>query len=128
MREIKFRAWDRIKHRWLNIHHICLSASGQTVLVDAFGKLGDGLICYSLLPDSQNADLVEYTGLKDKNGVEIYEGDLYTVGEYTYKIVFRNGSFYGINLQAIPGIVRFSSFDVIGEVIGNIYENKELIK
>ena len=53
----KFTAWDRTKHKWLNIHHICVDFKGECVFVDAYGKLGEDLVCYSLLPDSKNVDL-----------------------------------------------------------------------
>jgi uncharacterized phage protein (TIGR01671 family) len=78
--------------------------------------------------------LMQYTGLKDKNGKEIYEGDVINGGMYngSYchgKVVFNNGAF-----TAYP-IPRFtegqSDFMYILnqiEVIGNIYENPELLK
>lgn len=83
----------------------------------------------------KNADydinqLMQYTGLKDKNGVEIYEGDVVKwnnniqIGNST--IVFYDGCF---RLEDYP----FSEYNKLEtgsriEVIGNIYENPELIK
>ena len=77
----------------------------------------------------EDIELMQYTGLKDKNNKEIYEGDIFHIG--SKKILYvvewidcglkgkqiRNGSWIGLD---------FWKDDI--EVIGNIYENSELIK
>ena len=73
----------------------------------------------------------EYTGLEDKNGKEIYEGDILfeSFGERYYKVIFENGSFRA----EFKGDFEEYSFDLIDvvaqgcEVVGNIYENPELL-
>jgi uncharacterized phage protein (TIGR01671 family) len=79
--------------------------------------------------------LMQYTGLKDKNGKEIYEGDilkyqlLYITGdeepdtytEYTEEVIFEDGQF---TVEVMPLFVACEW----GEVIGNIFENPELLQ
>jgi len=75
----------------------------------------------------KNIELMQYTGLKDKNGIEIYEGDIIkflgynalTEGnkEYISKVYFKDGEFKN----------TANYYTESREVIGNIYENPELL-
>lgn len=112
MREIKFRAWDKEQKR---------------MLVPAMPTLGGGMTWRegSYDSSSENYALMQFTGLKDKNGKEIYEGDILLIDDIERHIVgWENSvlSFY----QACAG------YDTEGwnsaEVIGNIYENPELLE
>ena len=110
MREIKFRAWDKMLKRWCRPQ--------LTIRIDGNR---DGMNEYVLM---------QYTGLKDKNGVEIYEGDIVNVHSYTVtglgKVGFNKGSFV-FNKFEYPTSQVLHSFSEI-EVIGNIYENPELLE
>jgi len=100
----------------------------------SYGHLDCGSISESTNLDLEktknNYILMQFTGLYDKNGKEIYEGDIINrsyrhQGEYFTKksiIVFEHGSFY-IKDGAL--LFNYSSDDL--EVIGNIFENKELL-
>ena len=71
----------------------------------------------------------QYTGIKDKNGEKIFEGDIYIMGEesITYVVVFRGSQFIGkqIGSSSYAGLEYWEK-DI--EVIGNIHDNPELLK
>lgn len=74
---------------------------------------------------SNDMEIMQYTGLKDKNGVEIYEGDLLEDEEkQLWEAIFNNGSFIVENVF-IPGR-QWITKDLIK--VGNIYEHKKLLK
>ncbi|AVQ26032.1 hypothetical protein C4N17_10505 [Fusobacterium periodonticum] len=119
MREIKFRAWDKINKDMFNVESI--NFQERRVYKDT--------VSYRKFED---IDLMQYTGLKDKNNKEIYEGDILfeSFGERYYKVVFKNGNFR----TEFEGYFDEYSFDLIDvvldlcEINGNIYENSELME
>ena len=71
---------------------------------------------------------MQYTGLKDKNDKEIYEGDIFKVGNTCSFVVYRIAGFR-FNSYMEKGLINdLYSASKIGEIIGNIYENPELLK
>ena len=119
MREIKFRVWDKINKDMFNVESI--NFQERRVYKDT--------VSYR---NFEAIDLMQYTGLKDKNNKEIYEGDILfeSFGERYYKVVFENGSFRA----EFKGDFEEYSFDLIDvvaqscEVIGNIHENSKLME
>lgn len=109
MREIKFRAWDgeQMREIW-SLHY-----PSKNVNVATYDHNGSEMLKGDYL---KNVPVMQYTGLLDKNGVEIYEGDI---------IDDHHGTIYPMqwNYRLLATVLESSV-----EVIGNIYENPELIK
>lgn len=109
---MKFRAWHKQNRFWINVAWI--SFSEQT--------LGDGNGGNWRF---QEVELVQFTGLYDKNGEEIYEGDIVEFnksGKYVAVDWNSRGGCWVVG-ESVLGRASSSS-----EVIGNIYENPELLK
>jgi uncharacterized phage protein (TIGR01671 family) len=128
MREIKFRAWDTETKTMLD------RDAGYFVEFDGsvWFNCGDG---YNDALQSQNGIiLMQYTGLKDKNGREIYEGDIlaFSAREW-YGLEYEKGmKDYAFEVEQDAtgewvGAGGCLEWSVFCEVIGNIYENKEII-
>ena len=127
MREIKFRAWVKEKKAIFEVVLINYVTKKVTYLLERVGHL------LSIRDAKFNdVELMQYTGLKDKNNKEIYEGDILfeSFGERYYKVVFENGGFRA----EFKGDFDEHSFDLIDvvaqgcEIVGNIYENPELME
>jgi len=117
MREIKFRAWDKKNKKMVVVWQIDWNDKGEIEYVNRNN-------------DTSNFILMQYTGLKDKNGREIYEGDIVRGAGikpkiYTVEWLDIYGGFAFLDDEkAIPACEVPVLFC---EVIGNIYENPELI-
>ena len=120
MREIKFKAWDKVNREMIPWNRLLNGYNLRNVF---------------MRPEMCGLILMQYTGLKDKNGVEIYEGDIvetvyngevfagvvvYDLSEVDFKITDGKEK-YGRNFQYLAGNDE-------NEVIGNIYENKDLLE
>jgi uncharacterized phage protein (TIGR01671 family) len=149
MREIKFRAWEKSLKEMIPVDDIAFHMKENIINSKGAWRTFSEIA------------LMQYTGIKDKNGVEIYEGDvvqlpyitpLGTIGgdggeDERGKVVFAQGQFMlHMNFQPEPrsmlgmierkegayvsnyGNTTVYSDKTIFEVIGNIYENPELLK
>lgn len=125
MREIKFRAWEKLIKRWYSPIYRAYEGQLEELNIGMSGRLSLRTIS-GTSDESTFKDrfvLMQYTGLKDKNGKEIYEGDI--LAFYT-----RDGSRITKRL-AVKWEVSKLGFNIthkpLLEVIGNIYENPELL-
>ena len=126
MRSIKFRAWDNENNQMLDVQEINFE--------DCFygGEMQIKTTMYNDYFDCREMPLMQYTGLHDKNGKEIYEGDIVKVRKYSSfeievvkfdKGCFYAGMHYGSSTRSTVKLIQ----PKLTEVIGNIYENKELL-
>jgi len=131
MRTIKFRAWDKGKKVFIptDVWAVCQTDFGAFgVMLKDWGEYREGEYFYK-----DHQELNQFTGLTDKNGVEIYEWDLVNFGNNNnVEVKFDNGCFNVFdeplgwdftpdcdnNYMPIKSDLRYC------EVIGNIYENQ----
>ena len=143
MREIKFRAWLKKEERMVSVSHISfigLAYRCNHVLGIGFEEIDvyEG--------DSSSGDwrpfneiiLMQYTGFKDSNGKEIYEGDIVSCLGHDDEDIYDSLVYYSGGALCIDSSGCDYDYIAIGwalesdlfsiEVIGNIYENPELVK
>lgn len=130
MREIKFRAWLKFQEVMIKWENLRLEKDEEELFLwvgdDPNDNFGDAT-------GESDFILMQYTGFKDKNGTEIYEGDIYenpngVIGSiewhsndscYHFKIINRN-------IESLP---LFSANGFLkGIIIGNVYDNPELLE
>ena len=121
MKEIKFRAWDKNTKIMIPWDHLVKSRISFRTFR-----------CALVSENSDNIELMQYTGLKDKNGIEIYEGDILFHPLQGKRKVFypysETVASYGLrNVDNGMGCTLQDAHRV-WEIIGNIYENPELAK
>lgn len=122
MNNFKFRAWDKTAKKMSKVTAIDFSTKPFRVFYKAYGNEN-----YF----NQDAILMQSTGLFDKNAKEIFEGDIVrnihtgSVGR-VYWCVHNTGFFYYVEKDKKDYTVFRAKYNL--EVIGNIYENKELLR
>ncbi len=125
MREVEFRAWLKKHLKLVNVKRIDFEA--QEIVYDEIDFEYEDVIREktALFKD---ISLLEYTGLKDKNGVKIFEGDIVRCGCEICTIVWDEPYVtYAVNFKE-DGNTNLGDFESkYLEVIGNIYENKDLL-
>ena len=116
MREIKFRAWDKKEKEM--VYDINLLSSSKSVSA----WISDNGVGGYFNPKAEKYVVMQYTGLKDKNGKEVCEGDIIKIGKSRIAVEFEKGCFQ------IARVCFYGRRSDEYEVIGNIYENPELLE
>lgn len=128
MRQINFRAWDRLEGEMYEVYALDWGRAGDIVSAGLLSM--DGGKQRKVYPNKVYGDKIvflEDTSLSDKNGIAIYEGDKATdVNDDFYEVKFDEGKFIALMNDNV--IVDLSEVAADIEVVGNIYENKELLK
>jgi hypothetical protein len=117
----KYRAWDKTNKEMYLVDEINFNRG-------EFESIGDGI---TFLREADEVELMQSTGLFDKNGQEIFEGDVLTSENYPVKGVVEFRSNLGMWVNCLKD---YSYYECLGnvasnrEIIGNVYENPELLE
>jgi len=130
-RTIKFRAWDSTYGSMHPSDDLGISLDGKTLYFDS--NISNGVAGFVKFTgrETDRFELMQFTGLLDKNGKEIYEGDILR-GWEADGVFVRKGEVYldqarfMVKLKGVPRHLKTLARKY--EIIGNIYENPELIK
>lgn len=131
-REIKFRVWDIKDKKFIPYQK---DTYIEAVDGDVYEITSEGC-CGGIEINKLRAEIMQFTGFKDKNGKEIYEGDIIKYVNELYKVEFFRGSFFlkeskeydSDDSELVYGIYfpDMSDLEHNCEIVGNIYENQEL--
>lgn len=127
-RAIKFRAWDKVTNQFIE------GKFGAPLVIDMNGCLrvteatpDDTRLLGVYRHDSSTYELMQYTGLKDKNGKECYEDDLIKIDDMVYRVEWTgapNGAGFFLGMYKGSGMSALQMYRVPdGEIVGNVYEN-----
>jgi uncharacterized phage protein (TIGR01671 family) len=123
----KFRAWHNELARMMSISDMWFN-------VDSLGEIGlnDAVMNDYITVSPDEIELMQSTGLKDKNGKEIFEGDILKSNKYITSVFYERGAYCvkfcrttntTVTMNVISFIEKYKT-----KVIGNIYENPELLE
>ena len=121
MREIKFRAWDKENEKMMKVSSLHLENKEISVKENGTFRL------------FRMQDLMQFTGVKDKNGKEIYENDLISCNKYKNIVVFFENGCFKVKYSKNDTTNVTCTLDTFLEkykckISGNIYENFELLE
>lgn len=126
-RPIKFRAWDKDNEKILEVKSIHLIENEPQIVINPLEFIS-----------SEHVELLQYTGLKDKNGVEIYEGDIVQIKDHSFQK--KPGDYTGIEIDGFYPVTYTERMELVAgqwllmhqlpyiTVVGNLYENPELLE
>lgn len=119
MREPKFRAWDKITKHYYAVSGLEYDDNGELCEIYIAGIQIDESDPCANVREPSDVVLEQDTGLKDRNGKEIYEGDIVQCYDRRFKSIDKR-------LSGPSVVDRFFGDTLDYEVLGNIHENSEL--
>lgn len=121
-REIKFRAYSKKHNKIGNVEQI--DFKNKTLIFDF--EFYKHIVVDNYYFGFEEVELMQYTGLKDADNKEIYEGDIVEYYDKLYEIKWMFTGFYLHDPKG--GFIELAECDECCEVVGNIYENPEMIQ
>ena len=121
---IKFRAWHNELGRMMSISDMWFN-------VDSLGEIGlnDTIMNDYITVSPDEIELMQSTGLKDKNGKEIFEGDIVSIDTDEFDLLFvkyESGIYWLMDDEEC--VEHLSDYYKYVSIVGNIYENPELLE
>ncbi|EDO8011504.1 hypothetical protein HG273_001821 [Campylobacter coli] len=139
--EFDFRIWDKTKEEFLKKEPTLIKIDNERVIAGRISRFyaNTADIADMFIGNGNDLELELFTGFCDKNGNKIYEGDiLYSFEDcpedeaFKYKVVLKEGAFYlvecGDNGEEYDEDLISEFWLTELEIMGNIHENKELLK
>lgn len=119
MKELKFRVWDKLKQNMFKPRAIAFDTQSLAPAICVPGRSWE---------PAGKFELLQWTGLADANGIDVYEGDFIKISSTIYKVIW-NQVTARFELAGPENSLNRSINDVgAGDIVGNQYQNAELLK
>lgn len=124
-REIKFRMWDVENKKFIPQSHFAILGNGKLIITES------GYYNHFTNTNVDDCIIQQYTGLKDRNDNPVYEGDIleWKDGNFTSEVYWSDAdAAFVIRTNNIGGELIHKNYILNFKVVGNIFENSDLIK